>query len=237
MEVKKKPQADLQRRYPMHLGIGFIISMALVITAFEWRSHGPDTLVNLGHLVPDEEDVFMVPITVPEPPRPKPVVPKEIKIVEDDKEVPEIEVVIDPGEFDDPIEIVEIEAPPAEEAEETEFFIVEHMPAPAEGFEAFYQALGKKLKYPAQARRMGIEGKVYVQFLVDKDGTLTDFKILKGIGAGCDEEALRVLKEVPALESGQAAGQAGEGEDEFARDIQVEVNSYVKYDQVDQGGS
>ena len=84
-----------------------------------------------------------------------------------------------------------------EEVAEEIFTIVEEPAAPVGGMEAFYKFVRKNLKYPSQARRMGIEGKVYVQFVVDKDGTITDVKAVKGIGAGCDEEAVRVINKSP----------------------------------------
>jgi protein TonB len=62
------------------------------------------------------------------------------------------------------------------------------------------------MKYPAQARRMGIEGKVFVEFVVDKDGTLTEVKTVKGIGAGCDEEAVRVIQSAPKWKPGKQRG-------------------------------
>ena len=62
------------------------------------------------------------------------------------------------------------------------------------------------MKYPNQARRMGIEGRVFVQFVVDKDGQLTEIKAVKGIGAGCDEEAVRVLKSAPKWKPGKQRG-------------------------------
>ena len=71
---------------------------------------------------------------------------------------------------------------------------------------AFYEFVGKKLKYPAQARRMGIEGKVFVEFVIERDGTITDVKAIKGIGAGCDEEAVRVLQTAPKWKPGKQRG-------------------------------
>ena len=62
------------------------------------------------------------------------------------------------------------------------------------------------MNYPKQARRMGIEGKVYVQFVVDKDGSVTSVRAVKGIGAGCDEEAERVLKSSPKFKPGKQRG-------------------------------
>jgi TonB family protein len=77
---------------------------------------------------------------------------------------------------------------------------------PTGGLEAFYRHVGKVIKYPANARRKGIEGKVFVQFIVQKDGTLTDFGVVKGIGGGCDEEALRSVMSSPKWQPGKRRG-------------------------------
>ena len=85
------------------------------------------------------------------------------------------------------------------------YTVVANQPEPADGMREFYQFIGENIKYPAQARRMGIEGKVFVQFVVNKYGVLTDIKTLKGIGAGCDEEARRVVAEAPEWQPGTTA--------------------------------
>jgi protein TonB len=72
--------------------------------------------------------------------------------------------------------------------------------------DSFLKYVSKNLKYPAQARRMGVEGKVFVQFVVEKDGSITDIKVVKGIGAGCDEEAVRVLENAPKWKPGKQRG-------------------------------
>ncbi len=74
------------------------------------------------------------------------------------------------------------------------FTIIEESAFPSCGWPSFYKVLGGKIKYPPQARRMGIEGRVYVEFIIEKDGELRDFKVIKGIGSGCDEEAMRVVE-------------------------------------------
>ena len=85
------------------------------------------------------------------------------------------------------------------------YTVVANQPEPANGMKEFYQFIGNSMKYPVQARRMGIEGKVFVQFVVNKYGELTDIKTLKGIGAGCDEEAMRVVTEAPEWKPGTTA--------------------------------
>ena len=73
------------------------------------------------------------------------------------------------------------------------FSVVEVSASPSGGMQRFYQVVGETIRYPAEARRKGIQGRVYVEFIINRDGSLSDFKIIKGIGGGCDEEAIRVI--------------------------------------------
>ncbi len=86
------------------------------------------------------------------------------------------------------------------------FDLAEELPHPVDGMSAFYEYVSRELKYPEQARRNGIEGRVYVQFVVEKDGSLSQIEALKGIGAGCDQEAVRVLQSAPAFKPGTQRG-------------------------------
>jgi periplasmic protein TonB len=100
-----------------------------------------------------------------------------------------------------PVETPEVEP-------EIEFTIVEESASPAGGLGAFYAHISDQLKgkYPAIARRMGIEGRVFPEFVVEKNGTLTDIHVVKGIGGGCDELALKVLAASPAWKPGKQRG-------------------------------
>lgn len=88
------------------------------------------------------------------------------------------------------------------------FDIVEEQPMPQGGMGAFYKYVGQNMKYPAQARSQGIQGRVFIQFIVDKSGKLTNVTTVKGIGGGCDKEAERVVanaaKWTPGLQKGKA---------------------------------
>ena len=99
------------------------------------------------------------------------------------------------------------EEAPEEEVDEV-FTIVEDQPAFPGGNAAFYKFVASNMTYPAQARRMGIEGRVFVQFVVDKDGSVTEVKAVKGIGAGCDREAERVLNSSPKWTPGKQRGRS-----------------------------
>ncbi len=96
------------------------------------------------------------------------------------------------------------------EASETNevFYDVEVMPAYQGGLENLYAYLGKNIKYPKEARKANIQGKVVTEFIVEKDGTVSGLKVVEGIGKGCDEEAIRALKEMPKWAPGQKDGKA-----------------------------
>jgi TonB family protein len=101
-----------------------------------------------------------------------------------------------------------IQAAAVSDGPEEVFTKVEEMPTPPGGMSAFYTYVARTLKYPAQARRLGVEGKVFIEFAVDKDGSITDVKALKGIGAGCDMEAMNVIAQSPKWQAGRQRGRA-----------------------------
>jgi len=208
MEAKKNPKADLNKKTGLFLNIGLVVSLLLVITAFEWKFYDDGELMDLGQVSDEFEDVMEIPPTEQPPPPPPKIQQPEIIEVPDEEEIEEeIEVDLDVEITEETVieDIVFDEAVEEEVADEI-FTIVEDQPQPKGGMAAFYEYIGKKLKYPAQARRMGIEGKVFVEFVVDKDGTITNVKAIKGIGAGCDEEAIRVIQSSPKWNAGKQRG-------------------------------
>lgn len=86
------------------------------------------------------------------------------------------------------------------------FTVVEETATPKEGIESFYRYIAANLRYPVQARREGVEGKVFVEFIVNTDGSLSDPRVVRGIGGGCDEEAVRMIKEAAAWNPGKQRG-------------------------------
>lgn len=208
MEEKKKPEADLHKKSGLFLSIGLVISLALVITAFEWKFYDDGSLVDLGKVDDNFEDLLDIPPTEQPPPPPPVIQQPEIIEVPDEEEIEqEIEVNLDVEITEETVvETLVFEEAPEEEVADEVFTIVEDQPTPEGGMEAFYKYIGKNMNYPAQARRMGIEGKVYVQFVVDKDGSLNEVQAIKGIGGGCDEEAVRVVKSAPKWKPGKQRG-------------------------------
>ncbi len=199
MEAKKNESADLGKKGGLFFNIGLFSAMLIVVFAFEYKKYDDGSLVDLGQVTDDFEDLLEIPPTEQPPPPPPKIQQPEIIEVPDEEEIEEeIEVDLDVEITEEEvIEDIIVEEAPEEEVADEIFQIVEDPAMPPGGYQAFYDYVGKKMKYPAQARRMGIEGKVYVQFVVDRDGTLTDVQAVKGIGAGCDEEAVRVIQGAP----------------------------------------
>ncbi|MFK7954105.1 MAG: energy transducer TonB [Ekhidna sp.] len=200
MEIKKNEEYDLEQRRPLFFGIGMIISISLAITAFEWKSE-VEPIMSFETITCDFPE-FIPPITINTPPPPPPPKAIIIKPVEDTKIIKDSSIIDIAPPSDEPVDIY-IPAPPSEVIDEVPRNYAEVMPAYERGMERFYQFMGKNIKYPKTAKRMGIEGKVFLQFIVGKDGSLTGLKVIKGIGAGCDEEALRVMRMIPSFIPGK----------------------------------
>ena len=210
MELKKNPKADLAKKTGMFLNLGLCASLLFTIVAFEWRSYDDSGLLDLGSVDDDFEDILEIPPTEqPPPPPPKIKLPEIIEVPDEEEIEEEIEVELDVEVTEETVveEIIFEEAPEDEDVDEI-FTIVEDPASFPGGLNAFYTYLGKSIKYPRQAQRMGIEGRVFVKFVVERDGTLTDIKVMKGIGAGCDEEAVRVLQTTPKWKPGKQRGRA-----------------------------
>jgi len=186
--------------------VGLVTSLILVITAFEWRFHDDNGLVDLGTVLDNFDELLEITFTEQLPP-PPPKVEQIFVEIEDDIEIeiPEIIIDIEITEDTEIEQLVENEIIEEEDPNEV-FLIVEKEAEPVGGLSTFYKFIYDNLKYPRQARRMGIEGKVYVQFIVERDGSLTDIQIMKGIGAGCNEETLRVFEKAPKWKPAKQRG-------------------------------
>jgi protein TonB len=205
MAIVKTKKADLMAKYKKVFEISLIVALALLIVAFKFF---PD-LKGSGVVTEGPQELFQVEQidqTKQEnrpPPPPKPPIPIE---------APSSDVLEDIEIGDTEIDINEqIDAPPPPpkedkkvvEEEPVYFVAVEEMPEPIGGI----GEIQKKIVYPEIAKRAGVEGKVYVLAFVDESGNVTDAKIIKGIGAGCDEAALNAVKKTkfkPGKQRGKA---------------------------------
>jgi periplasmic protein TonB len=209
MEPKKTEKADLTKKSFLFFNIGLITALLLSLFAFTYAVYDDTSTVNLGDKNANMEEIIEVPPTEQLPPPPPKIEQPQIVEVPDNKKIEEeIEINMD-AETDVNETKVEVAAPVVEEEKEdpnTIFTVVEETAAPIGGMSAFYEYVGKKIKYPAQARRMNIEGRVFVEFVIERDGSITDVKAIKGIGAGCDEEAERILQSAPKWKPGKQRG-------------------------------
>ena len=214
MEIKKSPKADLESKKSTFILIGFVVVLFVTWRIIEYKSYDKQTFDDLQQTVEVIEEE-MVEITKQEqpkvqPPQPKPQV-TQIEVVEDDVEVEDeidINAEVDQNEV---IEEYEFTPPEIEEEEivEAEIFkVVEEMPEFPGGPAKMMEFIQTNIKYPMMARESDIQGRVFVNFVVEPDGSITNVTVMRGIGGGCDEEALRVVQSMPKWKPGKQRGSA-----------------------------
>lgn len=214
MELKKNPKADLEKRRGLYLEIGLVVILAATLVAFEVKSYDSDEETAFQREVIEEveEQIIQTDIVEPPPP-PPPEVPEVttlINVVDDEQKI-ENEFVVNAEVTEETknVEIVQVKVEEEEEVKEEEIFtVVEEEPKFPGGMEALYKYLGQNIKYPQLARENGITGKVYVTFVVEKDGSIANPRILRDIGGGCGAEAIRVVKAMPKWSPGKQRGKA-----------------------------
>ena len=200
--VKKYPGVDVASYRPMIYRLGLIIVLIFTLSLFEFPFYEKASLVELTGERVVVDEMFEIPPTEQKQPPPPVVKSPQIVAVSDDKEIEyEIEIDLD-MEADEALVVQEVEEIVLEEVIEEEapeeiFMIVKDPAEPVGGYQEFYAFVSKELKYPRKALEVNATGKVFIKFIVDKDGALTSVEIARGIGFGCDEEALRVLGKAP----------------------------------------
>jgi periplasmic protein TonB len=224
MDLKKSPKADLESKKVIFTQIGLVIALAIVLVAFEWKSYEKEVIDMGTREVADiVEDI--VPITeqkVKPPPVAPPKVVVAINIVEDDVAVDDdINIDVEADQSTEVEEYVPVQDMGEEESAEEQqiFMVVESMPEFPGGEAALHQYLAENIKYPQMAKESGIQGRVFVTFVVERDGKVTDVKVLRGIGGGCDEEAIRVVQNMPKWAPGKQRG----------KPVRVQFNLPVKF--------
>ena len=222
MKLRKTSKADLENKKGYFFEIGMIIALLIVFGAFSLKSYDKIT-VNLLQVAVDDAPEDIIPITeqkVKPPPPPPPRQVTQIKIVEDNVDVAD-DLDLD-VEADDNTEFQEY-VPPEDDEEDVQekqiFQVVENMPEFPGGRGKLMQYLASNIKYPPYAKEAGIQGRVFINFVVEKDGSITAVKVLRGIGGGCDEEAVRVVKAMPKWKPGMQRG----------KPVRVSFNLPVKF--------
>ncbi len=211
MEKRKTEKSDLENKRTLFIEIGFVIALAVVFVSMEWKSYDKVEYTMAERQVEDiPEEIIPITEQKLKPPPPPPQQVTIINVVKDDVVVEdEIELDVD---MDDNTEMEEY-VPVAQEEEEVVeeqqiFLVVEEMPSYPGGEQEMYRFISQNIEYPRMAKESGISGRVFVTFVVEKDGSVTDVQVLRGIGGGCDEEAIRVIKSMPKWKAGKQRGKA-----------------------------
>ena len=204
MALRKENKNNLKNKYTLYMEVGLIVTLGILIVAFraDWSNRSDFEIV-----LPEQEQIAMEEIQQTEqieepPPPPKPPVPVEVpndEILEDD--ALDLDASLD---LDAPVALPPPPPPPEEEEDEPEIFvIVEQYPEMIGGIAALYG----EIRFPEIARKAGVEGRVFLKFVVDEQGNVQNPEVTRGIGAGCDEEAIRAIskmKFIPGKQRGKA---------------------------------
>ena len=221
MKSRKTSKADLENKKALFFEIGLVIALALVFVSFNYKSYEKRTITLVQRKVNNTPEE-MVPITeqkVKPPPPPPPKTVTQIKIVNNNVKVnTDVDIDVEANMNTKVAEYV----PPEEEdviPEQHIFMVVEQMPFFPGGQGALMKYLAEHIKYPELAKESGIQGRVFINFVVEPDGSIDHVKVLRGIGGGCDEEAVRVVKSMPRWIPGKQRG----------KPVRVSFNLPVKF--------
>jgi len=212
MEPKKTKKADLEARRPLFFQIGLIISLGAVFLAFEYSGSVQEAKILDGIGMAELVDFDTPPVTFreekPLPPPPPPLVVEVLQIVDNmEDDLPELEIntEIDENVGVEPILIIE-EKP--EDNNPIPFALLQNPPEFPGGIAGLMKYIHRNVRYPSIAVENGIEGTVYVNFIVNKKGEVSDITLLRGVDSVLDKEALRVIGTLPKWKPGMQNGAA-----------------------------
>ena len=220
MQIKKNPEADLTKNSNLYFAIGLAIILFISWRAIEWKTYDRS---GYGYeaLNIDDDDDEEVPITeqikTPPPPPPPPPAPEIIEVVEDEEEIEETIIESTETDQEEIVEIVEVE----EEFEDVDvpFAVIEDVPifpgcervAKSKRRDCFQEQINKHIRknfrYPEIAQEMGIQGRVYINFVIDKDGSITSIR-MRGPDKNLEKEAQRIIAKLPRMTPGKQRGRA-----------------------------
>ena len=219
MEIKKLPNVDLEKKKLTSFLIGYVVILTVLYVSFEWTTTQVTRYKDISNQnILIEEDILNTFITPPPPVKEKRLIPQEVfnpVVEEEDEETEQAETVSPPPPATEPAETVQpiISPPVPMEPEEEEtpenyvFTFVDERPEfPGGGYAALYKWLHEHLEYPEIARENNIRGRVYCQFTVNRDGSISDIKVIKGVTPILDREAVRTLQKMPKWKPGKRNG-------------------------------
>lgn len=211
MELKKSPKADLERRRTIFLEVGLILALLFVYFMFEW-SQPQEQVEELTFAMDSEleEDIVITrqdaPPPPPPPPPPKPVITDIIEVTEEKIDIKD-EIKVDAeAKVEDVVEVQEI-VEEEEIIDEQQVFTIVEEPAEFPGGQiALLKYIKDKMKYPQIAADNGVQGRVFLKFVVERDGRVGEVVILRGVDKLLDKEAVRVVKTLPKFKPGKQRG-------------------------------
>lgn len=210
MQPKKNPNNDLEHSRILFRQMGLLLSLGFLFIALEYSKSEIET-VELGiteEVVLEEEAMPITRAEEPPPPPPPPAFTEVLNIVNDDI-ILDDELELEDMEMDEDQKVEIIDYSEEEETDDNQIFIaVEKMPNFPGGEAALMMYLKKNLRYPNIAQENGIQGRVYVNFVVNKKGEISKIKILKGADKSLNNEAMRVVQNMPKWEPGKQMGKA-----------------------------
>lgn len=216
MEIKKSPKASLENKKLLFTEIGLVVALGVVYGGFEFSSREKQVAVleDTTEAIVEEEMVAIEQETPPAPPEAPqiPVLSDVIDIVDDNIQIDD-DLFMNLDDDDTEYEIADYKEEEVVEEEVEEeaipFMIVETKPSFMGGDDtAFTKWVMSQIVYPEIAKENGISGRVVTQFTVEKDGSVTNVKVLRGVDEALDKEAVRVIKSSPKWSPGKQRDRA-----------------------------
>ncbi len=219
MQSKKAPKADLENYRGLFMLTGLVVALLITIFAIEYKKYD-ESVADLGELDVEVDDE-VIPITQRElapPPPPPPPPPEVIEVVEDDVELEEeLEIQVTETDEMEEVEVIEMEEEVSDEV--LSFAVIESVPVfpgcedePSNDakklcFQRQMQRfVAKNYEFPEMARQMGLQGRVYVSFVIEKNGTISNVEVVRGVDPLLDDEAKRVIKNLPKFTPAKQRG-------------------------------
>ena len=207
MELKKNPGSDLRNWNQPIANLALATSVAMVLVAFEWKTKEDKPLLDFNNGITDWE-MEVIPITIHNPPpvTPPPVAPPEIKIMDNDV------IIEDSPLFDlnfpenESIPEVKLEGPPDIDVAPEIMDFTEVQAQFEGGMDAWYAYLKENLTYPKQPQRLGIEGTVFLRFVINTDGSIQDVEVVRSVDPQLDQSAIAVIQSSPRWKSAMHHG-------------------------------
>ena len=222
MEPKKNPKVDLNKNSSLYFVIGLSLVLLITWRVIEWKTY--KNVYDYEALIVDDDDDEDVPITEqlktpPPPPPPPPPAPEIIEVIEDEEEIEETVIESTETDQEEIVEIEEIEIEEEYDDVDVPFAVIEDVPIypgcegvkKSERRNCFQQQINKHIRknfrYPDIAQEMGIQGRVYVSFIINKDGTIGSVR-MRGPDKNLEKEAARIINKLPRMTPGKQRGRA-----------------------------